>query len=332
MAKELTISEIEDAPLWDAFVDESPQGTVFATSAWLGATAAACGGEPVMLGVWRNGRLAAGTAFLLQRRGPLRKASMPAVVPYGGVLYRPETGKRWSEAESFDAECAEQIVAYLGRRFHYAQVVNPPGFNDVRPFVWNGWRADVRYTYLIDIEAPDRVWDVMEHRVRKVIGHAEDTLEVGEAIDYDRFSSLFSRIYHDRGVKAPVESATIGRFAAAVLERVPSEMRTVRDRTGEIVSAVILVHDRRRVYTWMSGSLPDRNADGAYSLLFWDTIRRYAGTHRQLDLVGANMPSIAFFKKGFGGVLTPYYACDRYSSRWPRLAFHAYRTVKRLLP
>ena len=37
--------------------------------------------------------------------------------------------------------------------------------------------------------------------------------------------------------------------------------------------------------------------------------------------VGTNLPSIAFFKRGFGCDLVPYYAVIGYKSRWVKRAF-----------
>ena len=108
------------------------------------------------------------------------------------------------------------------------------------------------------------------------------------------------------------------------------EIITVLDKNNHIISAIAFVKDKKYVFAWISGSLPEKNSSGAFSLLFWDAVRRYGKTHEKLDMVGANIPSIAFFKKGFGGDLTPYYFTEHYRSRTIKMIFTTYASLKRL--
>jgi len=188
LGKELVVRKVEDASLWDDFVASSPQGTVFSSSAWLGAAGGVQGGAPRMVGVYKNGRLVAGVGFVHIARGFLAKATTPAVTPYGGFLYRPDPGKRGSEAESFNMKCSELLIEYLQKNYGNVFLVHGPGFRDVRPFTWAGWRESVRYTYVVDISDIDRVWDMLERRVRTVIRNAESSLELGGAVDTARFA------------------------------------------------------------------------------------------------------------------------------------------------
>ena len=330
MAHPMTVREVESAALWDEFVAASPQGTVFSTSAWMRAAAAAHGGEPRMFGVWQQDRLVAGASCVHLAKWPFRKATTPVLTPYGGMIYRPDPGKRRSEAGYFNLTCAELLASSLRKSYNYILLANAPGMDDVRPFTWAGWRATVRYTYLLDIADPDGIWEVMERRVRTVIRNAEETLELGGEVSLDEFGELYRRIYSDRSIAPPVPRMMVTAMTDAVLRAGLGEMRSVRNERGEIVSVMVLVHDDRRVYAWISGSLPGENNSGAFSLLFWDAVKRYSGTRSQLDMVGANIPSIAFFKKGFGGVLTPYYTTEVWSSRAARTALSAYSALRRM--
>jgi hypothetical protein len=100
---------------------------------------------------------------------------------------------------------------------------------------------------------------------------------------------------------------------------------------GETISMQVLAFDKKNVYTWIAGTVSDKDYTGADSLLIWNAARRYSATHKTMDMVGANVPSIAFFKKGFGGTLTPYYVTERYSSAAAQSAFKTFTKVKGLL-
>ena len=331
MAGNLTVERVEDTALWDGFVLNSPQGTVFSTSAWLNAASSAQGGEPLIVGVWKNGRIVAGVSCVRVTRGPFKKATSPVMTPYGGIIYRPDPGKRCSESESFNMTCAEHLIKYFSERYNYVFLVHSPGFKDIRPLIWEGWNEMMRYTYIMDITDTGRLWDLLERRVRTVIRNAESSLKLGGPIDTGHFAELYTRIYRDRGLLPPVRPSLVRMLLDDILRTDLAEMRTVCDSKGRIISAMVLVNEARCVYSWLSASIPGENATGAFSLLFWDAVKRHSGVHEKLDMVGANIPSIAFFKKGFGGMLTPYYVTEYYSSIISRMAFKAYSRIKRYM-
>lgn len=107
------------------------------------------------------------------------------------------------------------------------------------------------------------------------------------------------------------------------------EVNTAREASGQVVALQVIVLDKNTVYTWIYGTIPEKNYTGADSLLIWEAIKRYRNTHKFLDLMGANIPSIAFFKKGFGGKLTPYYVTERFSSLISRISFRAYTKIRK---
>jgi len=229
-------------------------------------------------------------------------------------------------------ECADKLIDYIGRRYSCSYLIHSPDFTDIRPFTWAGWTGIVRYTYLIDLTDPEKIWDLMERRVRTVLRKAESTLVLGKSIELEQFGRLYDRIYTDREKIPPIARSTVISFVDKMVKSGLAEIRTVLDNTGEVISAMALVSDEKTAYAWISGSIPGRNSSGAFSLLFWDAIRRYSATCLQLDMVGANIPSIAFFKKGFGGLLKPYYVTEWYSSMLSRVAFGVYAGMKRFFP
>lgn len=330
MAKKLEVAVIDERPVWDDFAALSPQGTAFSQSAWVAAAAYAQGGELTMIGVYDAGKLVAGLAYVHIERGPVKKATSPAMTPYCGIHYRPDPGKRSSEAQSFNLDCASAVIQWLEKRYQHVFLVHSPAMADIRPFSWAGYSDTVRYTFVMDITDVDSLWDMLERRVRTVIRNAEDSLTLGDAVDVDTFGILYEHIYGDRGQALPFPTAMVKTMTERILKDGLAEMRSVKNASGETVSAMILVRDSNTVYAWLSGSLPGENSSGAFSLLFWDGVKRYSETHSRLDMVGANIKSIAFFKKGFAGELTPYYVSERYSSLFARLSLGAYSRFRKV--
>ncbi|MBN1291477.1 MAG: GNAT family N-acetyltransferase [Candidatus Latescibacteria bacterium] len=326
----MKIQRIDDEALWDSFVSSSPQGSVFSKTRWIKAAAAAQGGLPRFIGVIEDNKLAAGVTGIELSKGGFRKITTPVLTPYGGVIYRAWAGKRKSEEESYNMDCSGKLIEYIGSRYQYSFLIHSPGITDIRPFTWAGWQEKVRYTYVMDLTDIEKIWDQMERRVRTVLRKAESDLELHGAIEITDFGELYEHIYKDRGKRLPIEKKTVTAMVSDILNSGLGEMRTVLNKAGDVVSSMVVVSDETNAYAWISGSIPESNSSGAFSLLFWDVIRRYSENCTYLDMVGANIPSVAFFKKGFGAKLKPYYVTERYSSHFSKAVFRIFGQCKKL--
>jgi hypothetical protein len=322
----MTVGTIDDETIWDSFVALSPQGTVFSTAAWLAAGARAQGGRPVRLGVWREGRLVAGLSFVEIEKGPFRKANTPVLSPHGGMLCAPgEEG-----ADSY-AEAAGLLISLLESRYHSAALVHSPTLGDMRPFSRPRWRGTVRSTFLLDITDPDALWRKFKDRARRKINKAEKTIELGCTLDATGVTDLFERVFTSRGKKPPLPRSIVAPMVGELMKAGLVEVAAARLPGGEPAAFQMLAHDARTVYTVMYGTAAEASETGADSLLIWDAAKRYSATHERLDLVGANIESIAFFKQGFGGVLIPYHVSEFYSSPFARTAMKAYTAARKMV-
>ena len=76
---------------------------------------------------------------------------------------------------------------------------------------------------------------------------------------------------------------------------------------GEPVAGVFLLNDKKRMYYWSGASTQAGLALGANSMIQWRAILWGKQTGlREYDMIGANVPGVAFFKAGFGGELRKY--------------------------
>ncbi len=295
------------------------------------AGAAAHGGSPVILGVWDEDKLIAGTSFVEISRGGLKKATTPLLTPYGGFIYADELAGEYADNESLKLLCAEKLIGYLQKNYDNVFLVHTPGFSDIRPFSWQGWGERVRYTYLVDITDRDLAAKRLRSRAKRKIKKAAETVEIGGGITAEQVGRLYVRIFRDRDRIPPVSEDMVTTLVGNLLKFDWIEMITAREKNGDVIALQLLVLDKKTVYTWIYGTLPEKNYSGADSLLIWKAAERYAGEYSTLDLVGANIPEIAFFKKGFGGILTPHYVTEYYSSAMTRTAFGVYSFVKGLV-
>ncbi len=329
MGTEIKTSEISDAAAWDAFVQSSGNGSVFSTSFWLEAIAPLQDGRVVRIGACQGDEIVAGVSFIEIERGGLRKAVSPILTPYCGFLYRDEHGKV-TDSGSREMACAEQLIRFLERRYHYTMLVHDPAFTDIRPFSRRGWTAGVRYTCVLDISDPDEAWKKCKSRARRQVTLAEKSFTVGAGCAPATIGEIHEQTYRQKGNRPLISSLQVAAWAENIGGKGLIDVRTALDETGAVAGMQVNVPGNDTVYTLVYGTSPAFQDRGVDSFLMWEAVKQYSRTHRYLDMVGANIPSIAFFKRGFGADLKPYYVTERYSSPLAKLAFTTYATTRKL--
>ena len=321
------IKRVDDDISWDSFVQQALGGTIFSTSAWLRCAAEAAHGEVHRLGCYRNGNLVAGLSGLARKRSGLSRLETPELTPHTGLLLAPIQGKGPAKAEAEQHRVCELLTDYLEQNYDHVFLVNTPAICDMRPFTWRGWDARLRYTYQIDLSDGEALWDKVERRTRTVIRKAE---KLGYALQQTDDTALFRRLYETiydlQEGGPPVAGATAERFVASVLKAGMGEAYKIEAHQGQVASIVVFVNGFDTTYAWVAGATPALNKTGATSLLYW----QYLNTTplKRFDFVGANIPAVAFFKRGFGGDLVPYYVAEGYKSKWIKRALSARRALR----
>jgi hypothetical protein len=125
---------------------------------------------------------------------------------------------------------------------------------------------------------------------------------------------------------APVPVAAVTRFAALALDTGLAEARIVVSPAGEVASVVVFVRGWDTAHAWVAGADPAFNPTGATSLLYWEYLT-HAGLPR-FDFVGANLPAIALFKRGFGGDLVAYHTLEGFRHAGVRALMAVARGVR----
>ena len=325
MADIYEIKHVCEDTTWDALVHKAIGATPFSTSAWLRCASAATPGEIQRLGVYRNNRLIAGLAGLARKRSGLSRFETPELTPHTGLLLAPVQSKGSAKAEAEHHRVCEPLVEYIEQNYDHVFAVHTPAIADMRPFTWRGWDARLRYTYQMDLSDLDALFERVERRTRTVIRKAE---KLGYALeqtdDVALFRKLYETLYPDG--RPPVAAAVAERFVAAVLAANLGRAYTIASPAGEIASIVVFVDGPDTSYAWAAGADPAFNNTGATSALYWQYFT--VSEKKHFDFVGANIPAIAFFKRGFGGNIVPYYVTEGYRSKWVKRAISARRALR----
>lgn len=302
------------APLADARADalalwqQSATRTPFSHPAFAEAVGAAFGLRP--LAVLGEG---AGVIGLEKTRGPLRALALPPLAPEAPPLLVT----RATEAETHGSETPlAGLAVRLTRSFDQAALSLGP-WPDARPFAWGGWDVETRYTYALDVspEAPDRWskttrWEARRHADAYAVEWGNEPLARAAALEV----ASYARKDADLGI-APEAIVDVARALSEVgLARAVG----ARNReTGALDAAAVFAVDGERAWYWIAGSMPGP----AMTVLLDRAVRDLgAGGVTHLDWAGANVRSVAEFKRKRADRLVPTLTVRHVGPRWLRAA------------
>ena len=310
----------DEFPLWDQLVEESENGTLFHTVTW---NRQACSLDPgitlKVIGCFKGNEIVGGTIAGCRRRMGFQVMVTPYASPFYGVLIKERDTQFISKALSYRKEVLESLLSFIESEIHIGSYAFPPGFIDIREFIWRGYRPEVIFTYRVKLNDSTRLFEgflpSLKRQIRK-----------GEKLDYEliegegdtQLSEVHDLILTSYKRQGHSFRFSRDRFISFVLEPgLKDHLRTYLIRhEGLPVSGLVLLIDGQTAYYWLAGGDHQYFNTGLNQVLLWKVLQQIQeeGISR-FDFMGANTPSISNYKSGFNFPLVPYYRVSYESSR-----------------
>ena len=304
---------------WDAFVEASPHGTVYASSAFLDHL-----DKPAQLFYCLDfGNRKAAVVLQVDETGAPRAGDSQLI--YSGVMCAGAHVKR-NPSDAFGIleyfRATEFVVTELAKRYPAFAMQLAPSFVDIRPFLWYNYdtdgprfTVDVRYTSYLDISdcaAEDsRAFEQLRRDRRRDVRNAQrHGIMTTEEFDPELCVELHRRTMQRQqlDVSAAAASEMIA-LMRALREQDRGRMFVARAADGTPASALFFGLDSKRAYAMFGGTDPAARSLPTFVAVLWDGCRALSNAGvRELDLEGVNSPRRGWFKLSFGGSILPYYA------------------------
>ena len=309
MADRLECEVLDDAGLstWAVLVEQAG-GSVFHTRGWIELVSGVFRREGRVLGVLRNGQLIGGCPVYQRSFLGFSIADPPVLAGYTGALVSLPEIQRAGRLASATEHVLAALEAGLRRRYAYARLEHEPRVLDARPFQWGGWDVAARFTYRLRLASEQELFDSFEQQVRTKIRKAERAgLTCHRVAANDESLSTYEFAYKRHGLAPPVPMAILSALAEGVVKNGCGRAYVARDPDGKSRAFEVILTDGARAYAWIGGADAECLREGGYTLLHWKVFADLSATHPEIDLLGANTPRIASFKRSFGGELVPYW-------------------------
>ena len=305
----------EEYPVWDAFVDESPQGSIFSKSRYLEIISQASRSRLKIIGYFVHDDLMGGCSVLEKSRGLLgtHVISGGPGTPFCGLLYHDVGNAHIRKTEMDYNRCVNAICDYIkSQRYTSVSISNSPDLLDIRPFLQRGWKERVSYTYYIYLDSFSLA--NFSSSVKKSIKMAQSkNLSYEKSDDIHSYFHLLTTVFQQHGAHPPFDEVCYEKLLHFFQSTHSGDMRVLKDSSDQLLASYVWIWDTKRAYAWSGGAIPspDFRDGGANKLMFYTFLEELKEMgFTEVNIMHANTPRLTQFASGFNPELKPYYSIE----------------------
>ncbi|TAE47589.1 MAG: GNAT family N-acetyltransferase [Bacteroidetes bacterium] len=296
-----------DAQRWDAFIESSPQGSLYLRYDY----ASLLFEEWEALIVREEDTWLAVMPLARSERLGFRRVLQPVLAQHWGLCFVPAEDRPYREYLSLK----RQVIIKACEAFDRADICLihfSPEFDYGLPFHWAGFELRTRYTYWLELDAPPavlfhRLADPLRRQVRKT---ERNHLEVRIVSDPTGFLDLVhqNRLRGHDVLGGNVRAKNLLPHLCKLLtDKGWGEILELRTASGDLHAALLLGRHRDHSLYLLGAYHPEQAQSGAMSRLMWEAIAHAAlrGDHI-FDFEGSMIEGVEDFFRKFGARPVPY--------------------------
>jgi hypothetical protein len=305
--RELLQSEYKE---WDLLVEKAQPGTLFHTDQWLDICRDVLTLDLRIYGCFREGELVGGCPlFVKDFKGPLKVGySTCNMTDYCGPLIMEDANIKASQQLLENHEILNSLREFLcSQDFDKIHLVFSPGFNDIRPFTWNGWVPDVHYTQYLDLK--ENIKNNISRKIKLDLKSAAKAgLKTRVWNDPEIYYDLFSKVFEKQNLEPPLPKEFFEKVFKLIREKDIGYMYVCETPEEEVAAAHLNLYGKKCTVTWSSARNLSLNV-GANAFLFYNEfLDLQSRNFEYMNVMAGNVPRFADFMRGFSPKLIPYYS------------------------
>ena len=281
-----------------------PTIPIFSQDWWLDAVCGEANWDVITLE--KNNDIYATLPYYFQNKRGSLYITMPLLTQTLGPWMRPTKAQKYRTKLGSEMDTLSKLVEAIPPFKSFEQYFHH-SITTWLPFYWNGYRQTTRYTYIFpDLTNLDRIYEDVDHGVRKYISKAKDEIDVVETEDLRRFYEINTAVFTKQDRKVPYSYEFLSQLDGTLRRRGKRSILFAVDKSGELRAGLYLVWSGDCTYSLMSGIDPKFQNDGALRLLFWEGIKNASKVTRTFDFEGSMLKPVERNFRKFGPIQTPY--------------------------
>jgi hypothetical protein len=309
--RELDKSDLDE---WSKLVKNSKHGCVFHSLAYISSNDDGVN----IVGCFHNNELIAGMPIQTKNHyGILSTAtSSPQLAPFGGIVYTESQSPKQKKKDSHRKKIFDSIMGYLSDiGFDGVDITFPYSVTDIRPFIWNGWDTQVKYTYMLNISNINM--SDFSRDARTDISQAnEQGVRVKVSEDIQLFYSIYQKTFENKGMDVPANKRYIERIYNQISNNDSARLYLAESNAGEPIAGEIYLFDESVAHRWVAGTNPELRDSGGYSLLLYTAMEELSEEGiNKMNMMGGNIENLSRYASKFNPRLKPYYTAKFQSAK-----------------
>lgn len=312
--------EKNEDKIWNSIVKEHPNGTIFHTLEWMNILKQFYKVKTLHLGIYQDNKLSGVFPFCIQRKGIFNIYMSPlheAATPYGGPIVK---------ADIIDEVI--ELFSSFSRKSSYFDITLTPNMN-LTGNILDKYHPDTKYTYILPLDHDiEKLWGNLNKKCRNMVRKAQKNnicvVDEKEPESLKIFSDMTTKTF-ERNNSSTSLSEKFNRTVFEALHDTGNIKLLFAKQADQIMAGAIFLTFADRVYYWQGASYPKYNHYAPNNLIQWNLIEWAANNgYKQYDLLGADIPGIAKFKRSFGGKKVGYEYIYRANSPFAKFGRDAY--------
>jgi len=321
----LTLSnkKTTDKDIWEDFVKTSPQGTLFNTVTWSEVLSSSFGLDSELIIVHKDNSIEAGILLFYKKKFRFKVVTRAPLTLYNGILFkRTDNLIKSQKITEVQYNLTEIILKHISRNFKFVNISSSYNVCDMRTFIWSKWNVQPQYTYTININNIDSIFDNFSSSLRRKIRFCEkEPFCIEKTNDINTLLILQEESYFKNSLKPILALSSFNRFLSLLMEKELVDIFSI-SKENNVHSMRALLKWNNTIYDFIAGTSEKHKKENGTHYLVWKLLQKYSEFGFTLfDFMGANTQNIIDFKRSFGGELREYY----------NLAYYASNTIKMLI-
>lgn len=306
--------KVKDKEIWDKFVINTIQNSIFSQSKFLDAITK----KYDLFFVKKKERIILGVIIFSEK-------VLENEIPYTGNLFQglflneKKTGSLHSKTnERLDS--IKFLIGNLKKEYKNIFLSLNPSLTDIRPFLWNNFDfpnetqfvIENKFTAQINLRKFDtfdvflkNLSSVRKQEYKKAI---KNNLIVKDQFDIEVFKELFKKTFSTTEKELKKNIKYLEKVLNSSKENSYGKAMSLHLPDGEAISATLFLYDENQAY-YLHGLNDYENRDYfGNTFLMIENIKFFMNQKiKKIDLLGVNSPDRSYFKSSFNGDIKPYF-------------------------
>jgi len=266
-----------------------------------------------ILMIKKGNEIAATMPILKKKQFGFSLSRMPLITPYLGPYFSKKF-RSVKQQEKLMRTIIQELPKFdfFDQNFHHS-------ITNWLPFYWEGFEANVRYSFLINLEEDlEKIFQNISSNYRNnKIGKAKKSLKIVSNRKLQEFYEVQKKTFEKQKMQVPYSFDFIKKFDAVLEKENTRKIFFAIDEKEQIHSVAYLTWDEKTAYFQMTGSDPIFRNSGAGVFIIWETIKfaKEVLGKSQFDFAGSVIENIAKVRQEFGAEQVPYFNVKNFESK-----------------